>query len=230
MNKPLPDVMIVADVETTGVSPDSKIVEVSLVEVDKDLEVVHALSSHINPGIHIPASASAIHHITDSMVADAPTETQFFSRLAGLKAKPVIFVAHNAAFDWQFLSPYFHPESVILDTLRLARHVFPAPDVVENHKLQTLRYTFNLDAGRAHSADGDTLTLVSLIKLIAQEHNLSVEEMVELAARRLAIKSLPFGKHAGVPLEDLPKDYVRWALGNMTRLDADHRAALEAVL
>lgn len=230
MNKPLPDVMIVADVETTGVSPDSKIVEVSLVEVGKDLEVIHTISSLINPGVRIPASASAVHHITDAMVAQAPTEAEFFNRFAALKAQPVVFVAHNAAFDWRFLSRYFHPESVILDTLRLARHVFPAPDVVDNHKLQTLRYTFNLDAGRAHSADGDTLTLVSLIKLIAQEYNLSVEEMVELAARRLAIKSLPFGKHAGVPLENLPKDYVRWALGNMTRLDADQRAALEAVL
>ncbi len=40
---------------------------------------------------------------------------------------------------------------------------------------------------------------------------------------------MPFGKHRGVPIKDLPKDYVRWALGNLADLDEYLRRALEAV-
>ena len=226
----LPTVLIVADVETTGVTPDSKIVEVSLVEVDHSFKVIESLSSYINPGCPIPPATSAVHHITDSMVKDAPSEEQFFHNLLGLKLNPTIFVAHNAAFDYQFLGKHFHPDTVILDTLRLVRQLYPAPDVVENHKLQTLRYTFGLDAGRAHSADGDTMTLVSLLQFIAEDKGLDIAEMIELASQRIEIKVWPFGKHKGTKVSDLPKDYVKWALREMKTLDADHLAALEAQL
>lgn len=219
--------MIIADVETTGVTPNDKIVEVSLIEVDADLNVVATLTSHINPGMPIPPGASAVHHVTDAMVASAPTEEQFFRGLSGLRNQPVIFVAHNAPFDWQFLGKYFHPDCVILDTLRLVRHLYPTP-AVDNHKLQTLRYTFNLDAGRAHSADGDTLTLVSLLKYVAQDQGLTIDQMIQIAKAPMVITTWPFGKHKGVAVSALPKQYVKWALENMN-LDSDHRAALEAV-
>ena len=219
--------MIIADVETTGVTPNDKIVEVSLIEVDADLNVVSTLNSRINPGMPIPPGASAVHHITDAMVADAPTEQEFFGPLSILRSKPVIFVAHNAPFDWQFLGKYFHPDCVMLDTLRLVRHLYPTP-VVDNHKLQTLRYTFGLDAGRAHSADGDTLTLVSLLQFIAQDQGLSIDQMIAVAKAPMTVKTWPFGKYKGVEVSALPKQYVKWALENMN-LDSDHRAALEAV-
>ena len=45
-----------------------------------------------------------------------------------------------------------------------------------------------------------------------------------------AYTKMPFGKHKGQLIVDLPKSYVRWALDNMASLDDDHRAALEAVL
>ncbi len=219
--------MIIADVETTGVTPNDKIVEVSLIEVDADLNVVATLTSHINPGMPIPPGASAIHHVTDTMVASAPTEEQFFRGLSGLRNQPVIFVAHNAPFDWQFLGKHFHPDCVILDTLRLVRHLYPTP-AVDNHKLQTLRYTFNLDAGRAHSADGDTLTLVSLLKYVAQDQGLTIDQMIQIAKAPMVTTTSPFGNHKGVAVSALPKQYVKWALENMN-LDSDHRAALEAV-
>lgn len=219
--------IICADVETTGFPPDGKVVEVALTEIDMDLEVQFSTSSLINPGEHIPASASAIHHITDDMVADAPTLDEFFARFPGINSEPAVFVAHNAAFDIQFLGDYFHPDTTTLCTYRLVRQLYPELD---NHKLQTLRYEFGLDAGRAHSADGDTLVLVSLLKFIAQDKGLSIVEMYELARSPIRITKMPFGKHRSKPLADLPKDYVRWALKNIDNLEPDLRVSLEAVL
>ncbi|MCY1465055.1 hypothetical protein D9M71_831560 [compost metagenome] len=42
--------------------------------------------------------------------------------------------------------------------------------------------------------------------------------------------TMPFGKHKGAKLCNLPKDYVSWALKNMDALNPDLRAALEAQL
>lgn len=219
--------IICADVETTGFGPEAKIVEVALTEISEDLEVLFEAHSLINPGMPIPPSASGIHHITDDMVADAPTEEEFFSRYKGLASAPSVFVAHNAAFDWQYLGGYFHPDSVTLCTYRLVRQLYPD---LENHKLQTLRYTFGLDAGRAHSADGDTLVLVNLLRFIAQDKGLNIAEMYDLARGPIQVKKMPFGKHRGKALADLPKDYVRWALKNIDNLEPDLRVSLEAVL
>lgn len=217
---------IAADVETSGFGPQAKIVEVALTEVNADLSIGASVASLINPGIPIPPSASAVHHITDAMVAESPTEEQFFAQFPGLASEPAVVIAHNAAFDIQYLGKHFHPDSTTLCTLRLARHLYPD---LENHKLQTLRYTFNLDAGRAHSADGDTLVLVNLLKYIHEDTGLDLIQMYELAKSPVLVKNMPFGKHKGTALVDLPKDYVTWALKNMSNLEPDLRAALEAL-
>ena len=218
---------IAADTETTGFGPTAKVVEIALAEVGEDMQELDALASYINPEMPIPPSASAVHHITDSMVSGAPTIEEFFSDMIWTQVEDVTVIAHNAAFDMQYLAPHFKPGTRSLCTLRLVRHLYPE---LENHKLQTLRYAFDLDAGRAHSADGDTTVLVSLLQHVHRDKGLTLNEMFELAGSRLNITKMPFGKHKGQLIVDLPKSYVRWALDNMASLDDDHRAALEAVL
>jgi DNA polymerase III epsilon subunit-like protein len=58
----------VLDTETTGVGQDARIVEISVLGVDGQV----LLDTLVNPGVPIPAEASAVHGITDAMVADAP--------------------------------------------------------------------------------------------------------------------------------------------------------------
>ena len=221
-------ILIAGDIESTGLSPATdKIVEVALTEITADLEVEFEAHSLINPGMPIPPAVSAVHHITDAMVADAPSIEEFFGRFPALKSQPIVFIAHNAKFDMGFLKNFFHEDSQTLCTVRLAKHVYPD---LENYKLQTIRYTFGLDAGRAHSADGDTMVLVNFLKHVAQETGMTVAEMIEVAKAPIAVKKMPFGMHKGKALTALPKDYVKWALGNIDNLDPDLRLALEAVL
>ena len=60
------------DVETTGSSPNSdRIVELSILKVHPDGREEYR-SHRVNPGIPIPAVATAIHNLTDADVADMP--------------------------------------------------------------------------------------------------------------------------------------------------------------
>ena len=78
-----PDRWLIADVETTGVRTEDRVVEIAWIEVDNDLNIVDEVHSLIDPEMPIPAAASGVHHITDAMVADAPTISQFFEIVRG---------------------------------------------------------------------------------------------------------------------------------------------------
>ena len=70
---------IAFDVETTGLSPISdRIVEIGAV-VFQNGTVQRVFSSLVNPGISISQSASAVNHITNSMLNSAPSEKEVYS-------------------------------------------------------------------------------------------------------------------------------------------------------
>ena len=146
----------VIDVETTGFSPSAdRIVEVACALVDGD-EVVGSWATLVDPGIPIPAYATAVHGITDPMVGGAPDAATALRRARQYCAGRTV-VAHCAGFDLSFVGPAVASEA--LCTMRLARALFPeAP----NHKNQTLRRFLAIDsvAGehlRAHRALDDAL-------------------------------------------------------------------------
>ena len=68
----------IVDLETTGLYPGGdRIVEIAIVRVEPGQKPALTLETLVNPGR--PMSATEIHGITDSDVADAPT----FQQLAG---------------------------------------------------------------------------------------------------------------------------------------------------
>ena len=61
---------VVFDLETTGVRPNTdEIIEISAIRV-RGHKAVDEYSTLVNPGMHIPAAASRVNHITDDMVAE----------------------------------------------------------------------------------------------------------------------------------------------------------------
>ena len=90
------------DVETTGRDASvDRVVELGIV-VGRRGEVVAKYNWLINPGMPIPAEVTAIHHITDEMVADKPRfETIAHEITAALKG--CVPAAYNALFDRAFL-------------------------------------------------------------------------------------------------------------------------------
>ena len=94
------------DVETTGRDASvDRVVELGIV-VGRRGEVVAKYNWLINPGMPIPAEVTAIHHITDEMVADKPRfETVAHEIAAALKG--CVPAAYNALFDRAFLMSEF---------------------------------------------------------------------------------------------------------------------------
>jgi DNA polymerase-3 subunit epsilon len=77
LNRPL----AVLDLETTGVDPQTdRIVEVSVLKVLPDGDRQHR-TCRVNPGIPIPAAATAVHGITDADVAGEPSFGQVAAAL-----------------------------------------------------------------------------------------------------------------------------------------------------
>lgn len=165
---------IVLDTETTGVNPRAdKIIEIGLVEV-KNNEIVNTFKTYVNPGCHIPAAASAVNHIYDKDVANAPTFDEIAPILKDWLVGKIV-IAHNSYFDvticTTLLNNYNYSGRIkYIDTLFYSRCVVKD---VPNYKLQTLASHFGIDSGSAHSALADANTchqLFQICKSLPQEN------------------------------------------------------------
>lgn len=142
------------DCETTGLSPQSdRLVELSAVKYVAG-QRVDAFSTLINPGIPIPDSASAVNHITNNMVRNAPdpaSAVAIFLDFAG----SLPLVAHNADFDIAFVRAAFSdpcPGFAYGDSLAIARKLLPS---LPNHKLTTCLQYLGIRPGALHRAEAD---------------------------------------------------------------------------
>lgn len=211
----------VIDVETTGLDPATdKVVEVAAVrlyetwhpqpssapELSVDWEIFELGSTFVNPHCRIPPEASAVHHITDDDVANAPDLDDAVDQILLRREVVTIIAGHAARFDHGFL-PMLHDRKWI-DTYRCALHIWPdAP----NHKNQTLLYWLGIDLPRdgAHRALADaTVTAHVLRRMIAER---PVDELIRLSTKAVVLKKVGFGKHFGALWVDVPMDYLRWA-------------------
>lgn len=129
--------LVAFDLETTGLSSnEDDIIEVAAVKFTfakkgDRLEIVEkgTFESFTKPDRLIPSEATAINHITNEMVENAPPITEVlpnFIRFCGLSS---VLVAHNASFDAGFMAKTLRrkglavPKLPILDSLKLARHL-----------------------------------------------------------------------------------------------------------
>jgi len=156
----------VVDVETTGMratGPD-RVTDVAVVVVQGSRREI-VFQSLVNPGVPIPPRIAGLTGITDAMVRDAPrfeaVADQVLAALAGR-----VFVAHNARFDWGFLTAEIGRARALtlsgprLCTVRLARRLLPQ---LESRSLDSLSMFFGLDNPARHRAAGDALVTADLL-------------------------------------------------------------------
>lgn len=151
------------DLETTGFSPvAARIVEVGAVRFRADGTVLDQFSQLVNPLCRIPADATAVHGITDQMVARQPVIAEVLPRFCEFLGSPrSVLLAHNAGFDVGFLSVAFGrcgrvcPEHQVFDTCALARRRLSLP----NYKLETLGRYLGLIEREDHRSLADSLLL-----------------------------------------------------------------------
>lgn len=179
---------VVVDVETTGGSPPSdRITEIAAVVV-RDGRIAEVFETLVNPMRPIPSFVSKLTNITWDMVKNAPT----FDRVAEDLLKALegnVFVAHNAAFDWKFVSHEVTRATGSrlfgqrLCTVRLAKEVLPG---LPRRSLDYLANHYGVEISGRHRAGGDAIaTAHCLIRLLrdAEDRGCSTWDDLEVLLR-----------------------------------------------
>jgi DNA polymerase-3 subunit epsilon len=156
----------VIDVETTGMRAmgSDRITDIAVVAVcGPRREVV--FESLVRPGVPIPWRIAELTGITNQMVARAPEFSEIVDRLLGVLAGRV-FVAHNARFDWGFVTAeVLRARGLALDgprlcTVRLARRLLSH---LPSRSLDSLTMYFGLENQARHRAAGDAYVTAQLL-------------------------------------------------------------------
>jgi DNA polymerase-3 subunit epsilon len=179
---------VVFDLETTGLAPShgDRIVSIGAVRVEGG-EVVAGdrFATFAQPGRSIPPSSTAIHGITDAMVAEAPPwpdAVRAFHAYVG----DAVLVAHNAAFDLAFLHAAEAQAGVrfanpALCSLRLSQWLDPDE---RDHDLDSLAARHGLVVSGRHDALGDAeATAVLVCDLLRRAEARRVASLEDLFRR-----------------------------------------------
>jgi len=177
---------VVVDVETTGGRPDGgdRITEIAAVTV-RDGAIHDVYETLVNPERSIPPFITKLTNISWEMVRDkSPFRDVCEQVLRVLDGN--VFVAHNASFDWRFVSAEVaratgrELSGRRLCTVRLARRLLPqlrsrSLDWVARH------YGVEIEAGKRHRAAGDALaTAHCLLRLLDDARGHGCERWSEL--------------------------------------------------
>jgi DNA polymerase-3 subunit epsilon/exodeoxyribonuclease X len=229
--------VIFLDTETTGLQSGDRLCAIGFVREGE----VH--SEMINPLKKIPPATSAIHHITNEMVADAPVfnVSKSYGKLCDYNTVETILVSHNAPFDLAMLEKEgILWQGKVVDTLKCAKALM---DDLEGYGLQFLRYELRLYRYEKDYFEEYGVTLLphhplsdALHTKMVYEYLLDLadeEQLVLLSNQRLLLTRLPFGKYAKKRIETIAlKDprYLQWMVENMIDLDEDLRYSIEHYL
>ncbi len=197
------------DTETTGIRSDKdRIIELAAYDPVED----RSFCEFIHPGFPIPPDSTAIHNITDEMVASASSFKEIGQAFADFCPEGTVLIAHNNdAFDKLFIEAEFArselnlPTWDYLDSLKWSRRYRRD---LPRHSLQHLREVYNVEANNAHRALDDVMVLYEVFSKMIDD--LPIETVLELLAKPQVLDRMPFGKHQGKPLKDVPKNYISW--------------------
>lgn len=185
----------VVDVETTGTQAagGDRITEIAIVQV-RGGEVAEVYSQLVNPERPIPPYITALTQISWEMVRDQPpfrhVAPQVLERLQG-----AVFTAHNASFDWRFVSEELRRgaghdlSGPRLCTVRLAKALLPD---LPRRTLDHLTRYFNIEIEARHRAASDAVAtaqaLCRMLRVADREGIRTWDELEALLAPRGARK------------------------------------------
>ena len=209
-----------------------RIVELSLIKVypNGDEEVK---SRRLNPEMPIPPQATAIHHITDEDVKDAPTFKQIAKDLARIFEGCDVAGFNSNRFDIPLLEEEFLRAGVDFDFSK--RRFIDVQTIFHKMEQRTLvaayKFYCHKDLNDAHSAEADTRATYEVLKAqldhyptlqndVAFLSEFSTQNKnVDLAGRMIynenKVEVFNFGKHKGKPVEEVLRNepsYYGWMM------------------
>ncbi len=157
----------IIDIETTGGNaPYHRITEIAII-VHDGVKVIDQFSTLINPERSIPWNITRLTGISDTMVQGAPRFCDVAKKILEM-TEGNIFVAHNVAFDYNFIRSEFSQlgynfKRNNLCTVRLSRALIPGKI---SYSLGTLCASVGIKVNDRHRASGDAVATAKLFELL----------------------------------------------------------------
>jgi len=152
-------VFTVVDIETTGLSKHChRITEIAAAKL-RNGRIRETFHTIVNPQVKIPSFITSLTGISNEMVRNAPIVRQVLPSFVEFLGTDV-FVAHNATFDFGFLSQSLERSCGLtlknnrLCTRKLANRLLPG---LPRKRLPDLCACFGVANKQAHRAMGDTI-------------------------------------------------------------------------
>jgi len=228
--------LVFLDLETTGLSTShDRIIELAIIKLTPRGDVLERVR-RFNPGMPIPAEATAVHGITDDDVRDEATFAQRARALATLLDGCDLAGFNIRRFDVPMLTTEFRRAGVEFDPR--ARRIIDIQAIFHREERRDLSAAARFYLGRehpeAHSALGDIRTSAAVLSAQLEKYAhlprdldglqgycdeyLPMESELERWFREDAAGGRVFrrGKHRGKALADVARDerdYLSWMLG-----------------
>ena len=170
LNRPL----VFFDLETTGVDvAKDRVVEISMVKLFPD-EHTETISYRVNPEMHIPEEASAVHHIYDADVADKPTFKEIANTVVDYIRGCDLAGYNSNHFDIPMLQEELLRTGVDFDLRENARFV-DAFVIFQKHTPRNLTAAYKHYCGKdlegAHGATADTEATREVLMAQLDQHS-----------------------------------------------------------
>ena len=233
--------VLVVDTETTGVDTN----------VDSVCQLAGVLTNHIGakalpetlfstyckPEARMSEEALAVHKITPEMYEWSPEEWTALATLDILikelsKDNEVILAGHNhIRFDLPLMDRVYpdakFQEHPVIDTMVLVYRMFPGKPA----KLGELfEWYVGKEAINAHDAAADCYMVAHILAKMVDELDMPLLEVAKWCSTGVPWTIMPFGKHKGLKLEDVPSGYLGWMRRNISDPSLDLEASIDSIL
>ena len=233
--------VLVIDTETTGVDTN----------LDSICQLAGVLTNHIGavsrpetlfssycvPEAEMQKEAFDVHGITPDQYKWSPDEWTALATLDLLikelqRNGEVILAGQNhMRFDLPLMDRLYpeakFQEHPIIDTMVLVYRMFPGKPA----KLGELyEWYIGKEAINAHDAAADCYMVSEILVKMVHELDMSLMDVAKWCVTPTPWTIMPFGKHKGMRIEDVPTGYLGWMKRNITDPSLDLEATINSVL
>lgn len=239
--------LVFFDTETTGVdSANDRIIEISLLKLFPDGKE-EIKTFRINPGIPIPAEATAVHGIKDEDVKDKPSFAQLAPTLLEILKDSDLCGYNLLKFDFPLLRMEFSRNNIEFNPIGI-NLIDPFSIFKKNEPRDltaALKFYCKEDLTNAHSAEADIIATKKILLAQIKKYDDVPGTVLELSAystegqkRNADITGkllyneqneivFGFGKNKGKKITDDP-DYAKWMLS--TDFPEDTKLLIKQIL